>query len=293
MGTAKKSSDIGLGQAKQLCEMTAKRRLEFIADGLPIIFDSARSLMGASAAMVDFPREAEILEGHADEEAAKILILVDVVRCPAKHINSRIGPMMRWFYDHLARLIYSDAQSWQGSAQEIRQYVDIRRRSHYLEGEYSECIMPNWELLVRESILYADIGRTGGGELSWTSPADWSLPRERKSLLGGPFSKSFRVAEALEAVGAFTVEGLKIMHDVWGQINFAVDEDVNTRTLKQEMLKKFEAAGLITERADRDHIHSLYRMWQMPMYNFDFGKIEVPLDKLRSAQESLYSEDEF
>jgi hypothetical protein len=34
------------------------------------------------------------------------------VRCPPKLIAGHIGPMMGWFYNHLARLIYAEAQHW-------------------------------------------------------------------------------------------------------------------------------------------------------------------------------------
>src|SRR5713101_5680762 len=135
MSETNRAADIGLGQARQICSMPAKRRFEFIAEGLPTIFRSAQSLIKASQTLSDFSREAEILEGHAQEECAKILILIDVVRCPPKRIASRIGPMMKWFYDHLARLIYADAQSWNaGSMVQLQAYVDEERKSHYLEG---------------------------------------------------------------------------------------------------------------------------------------------------------------
>ncbi|OAF16927.1 hypothetical protein [Bradyrhizobium neotropicale] len=50
-------------------------------------------------------REAKVLEGFAKEEAAKILILMDAVRCPPKLIASKLNRIVGWFYDHLARLI--------------------------------------------------------------------------------------------------------------------------------------------------------------------------------------------
>lgn len=40
----------------------------------------------------------------SDEEAAKILILIDIVRCPPAQVNQHIGKLMRWFYDRRIRL---------------------------------------------------------------------------------------------------------------------------------------------------------------------------------------------
>jgi hypothetical protein len=53
-----------------------------------------------------------VLKGFAEEEAAKILILVDAVRCPPKLISSKLKRIVGWFYDHLARLIYAEAVAW-------------------------------------------------------------------------------------------------------------------------------------------------------------------------------------
>ena len=99
----------GLRQAKVLCEMSFEKRLEFIAEGLPIILESAHGYWKASCRLKERPREAEVLQVHAAEEAAKILILMDAVRCPRKIISSKIGKIVQWFYDHLTRLIYAEA----------------------------------------------------------------------------------------------------------------------------------------------------------------------------------------
>jgi hypothetical protein len=64
-----------------MCQMSFEHRLAFIAEGLPIILASAEGFWGASCQITDHPREAEVLEGFAKEEAAKILILMDAVRC--------------------------------------------------------------------------------------------------------------------------------------------------------------------------------------------------------------------
>ncbi len=106
MPTTTNVKQIGFKQAAQIANMTGAARLAFIAEGLPIIFESAKSLMAASRALETFPRERSILEGHAAEECAKILILVDLVRCPPKRSAALTGTMMRWFYSHLARIIY-------------------------------------------------------------------------------------------------------------------------------------------------------------------------------------------
>ncbi len=137
MAKAMNSENIGLKQGKALANLTSSKQLDLIAEGLPVLMNSARELLEASRLLNGKDRAANILEGLAIEEIAKILILIDIVRCPSKIRSSRIGPMMSWFYDHLARLIYFEAQTWKPvNGKQLQEYVNGHRESHYLEGEY-------------------------------------------------------------------------------------------------------------------------------------------------------------
>jgi hypothetical protein len=155
MDTAKKrpkGPEIGLHQARRLCQLDESARLAFIAEGLPVILRSAQGFWTAAEQLQTHRREAKVLEGYAEEEAAKILILVDAVRCPPKLVASRLNRIVGWFYNHLARLIYAEAVSWKPThLAELREYVDRQRRGHYLEGNAGEYIAPNWAVYQRES----------------------------------------------------------------------------------------------------------------------------------------------
>ncbi|MGH6818386.1 MAG: hypothetical protein ACREC1_06395 [Methylovirgula sp.] len=83
--------DIGFGQAKRLCQMKYNDRLAFLAEGLPIILDSARGFWVTSQQLSAMPREADVLRNHAEEEAAKILIVMDMVRCPKNYARPKSG----------------------------------------------------------------------------------------------------------------------------------------------------------------------------------------------------------
>ena len=282
MPQAQRSSDIGLRKGRLLCNMSHSDRLSFIADGLPIIFESANSLIRASRALIDYPREAEILEGHAEEECAKLLILIDLARCPIKRVAARTGPMMHWFYDHLARLIYANAQRWHATnACELQEYIDQERKSHYLEGEYGEFIMPNWSLFQRETALYADVAADEGGTVQWVSP-ERSIP----GLV--PLAPiAFQIADALSAFGVLTAPGVKIVHDVWGTTQMTADTPWDiTRDRYLPLVERLDAAGLITERATHEHANLLCNKWQMPMYEMEFSQIDVPLENLISERDA-------
>ena len=287
MADAKKSDDIGMKRGRVLSNLPQAKQLDVIAEGLPILMKSAGDLLAASRALGEHHRAATILEGHAMEEIAKILILFDIVRCPPQLRPSRIGPMMAWFYDHLARLIYIDAQDWKPvNAKQLQEYVDDHRKSHYLEGALGEYIMPNWTTLSRESMLYADIVTHEDGEPIWNEPDavapmfDYGEPSPRK------------VCQALRDMGAFTRAGLDIVSLVWSQTEFVDDQNwSDTRRLTHEMLLALEKAMLITEAAREEQLGVLYNRWQLPMYRIDFKPIAVPLSQLKAERDAnLWSE---
>jgi len=151
--------------------MPQSQQLGFIAQGLPVILSSAKGFWQAVGKLPDHVREALVLERHAEEEAAKVLILMDMVRCPAHLLPSRMGDLVRCFYSHLARLLYAEAVTWRPTdVSELRQYIDSNRMSHDLEGEIGEYIVPNFAIFNRESVLYSDIAAYEGEEASWNVP---------------------------------------------------------------------------------------------------------------------------
>jgi hypothetical protein len=287
--------NIGLRQAKMLCQLPKKDRLNLIGEGCPIILESARGFWRASGQLGDNnPREADVLEGFAEEEAAKILILMDVVRCPPKLIAKRIGGIINNFYDHLARRLYAEAQGWQAMhIAQLQEYLDSERKTHYLEGYID--ILPNFNIATRESQLYADIEACEDGVLHWNEPRGYAsgLPRLTPRAL--------RVVEALSAVGIFTHKGLDATAEVWGQLEF---KDAETRAdaerLTQRLLKQLIAKGLPSAAATQEDINVLYGLWQMPMYHLNFTLVDVLLEDLMTQREAnvraemgYYSEMEY
>ncbi|MBD3846158.1 hypothetical protein IED13_10655 [Bosea sp. SSUT16] len=277
-----KAPDIGLGYGSLICNMSTEKRLAFIAEGVPLIHASARSLMEATNTLKEYPREAEILEGQAIEECAKILILVDIIRCPAKVVSSRVGTMIRWFYDHLARRIYAKAQTWKPtSLAELQEYIDYDRRSHFVDGDYFEHIMPNSELFWREAALYADVVSNGEGE------PQWHTPLRGMGRIGSWDPPVFSLVNSLAAAGAFSPKGLAILRDTWGSIEFK--GDVSWDAVKEPceaMLKALFDAGLVSESITKGDVSLIRGNWQMPMYHLDFAKVAIPLEDLKREQEA-------
>ncbi|MHC2841737.1 hypothetical protein [Bradyrhizobium diazoefficiens] len=232
-------------------------------------------------------REAKVLEGFAKEEAAKILILIDSVRCPPKLIASKLSQIVGWFYDHLARLIYAEAVSWKPMhLAQLREYVDRERRGHYLEGRAGEYIMPNWTIYERESRLYVDVEAYQDNALNWSAPGD---PYSDLPFLASLTPPALRVAAAMEQVGMFTLKGLKAVSDIWGSLEYRDKEDHHDGSkLTERLLERLHSEGLMLGTTQQDDISALYQDWQIPMYNLDFSLIPVTLEELEAAQERKY-----
>lgn len=275
--------NIGLRQAQGLCQMAQDERLAFLAEGLPIILSSAQSLWRGSRKLhKEMPREAGILEGFAEEEAAKALILMDAVRCPSHLIAQKMGTLIKWSYNHLARLIYAQAAGWRPSdVAQLQEYVDSMRTSHFLEGYAGEYILPNWNLYKRESNLYVDIEAYESGRLGWNNPLEGTCTFD---TVVTPIS--LLLVEAMSVLGIFTSAGLKATSDIWGQVEF-VDKKgwQETQQLTRDLINRLILEDLPSKKPDQ-HFRALFSFWQLPMYNIDFSMIPVSLEELEAEQEA-------
>ena len=280
-----KAPNIGLCQGHRLCQMRQAERLDFIADGLPVVLASAMGFWRAARQLDDQVREAVVLARHAEEEAAKVLILMDMVRCPKRLVSSRTGSMVKWFYSHLARLIYAEAAGWKlMDVAQLRKYVDMNRKSHHVDGGVGEYIMPNLTIFRREGLLYADIEGYEEAGASWSDPRDLIHPLS----FSGRTPTALGLAESMSRLGMFTRRGVELTAQVWGKVEFKERGSFReARALTRTLLKGLIAEELPAEVAEDKDVQLLYEVWQLPMYHFDLGLIEVPLEDLHNEQEAL------
>lgn len=279
--------DIGLRQGRRLCQMRQEDRLAFIAEGLPILLASAQGFQDAAARLHDCPREEDVMVSFSDEEAAKILILIDIVRCPPAQVNQHIGKLMRWFYDHLARLVYAKATSWKPmSVAQLQRYVETECEEYTLEGFAGEYIMPGGPVHERESALYADIQSYDNGDLAWHEP------RTRPSLFGPEESDALRVANAMQRLGMLNLDGLRIVAYVWSGTRFSDEQTPHmSKALMQSTLEQVEAAGLMSDSAEDGDVMTLYERWQLPMYELQIAPTIQTMEELREAQVQMLNNE--
>lgn len=74
-----------------LLQLTDARLFEEVAEGIPLIVEHAESLESTAVRLreIDEHRAAGIVSGLAKEESAKVLILLDLIRCPRNNQEGR------------------------------------------------------------------------------------------------------------------------------------------------------------------------------------------------------------
>ena len=281
-GLQPKAVNIGLHAISGLATLSCEKRYELLADGLPIILVSAQDLMSATETLKQHGRAADMLERQAGEEAAKILILLDYLRCPPGR-SDRASMMLKNFYNHGARLLYDESCTWKPTdIAMLRQYIDAQRRSHYVQESLNDAdIFPNWNLHIREAALYADLGRNESGELGWSDPILWGSEDRLKP-------NALIVSEAMRRLGFFKPEALKYLTEIWSKVNFT-DREPHSKAseLTATTLNLYIDEGIVLEEATDEDVSMVQMAWQMPMYDLDFKPINVPLEELIAEQSMI------
>ncbi len=101
------------------------------------------------------------------------------------------------------------------------------------------------------------------------------------------FAARFRPpALRMDQVGMFTPDGLKAVSDIWGSLEYRDKEDHHDgEKLTEQLLTRLHTEGLMLDTAEQEHGGTLYRDWQIPMYNLEFSLIPVSLEEREAEQE--------
>ena len=110
-----------------------------LAEGIPLIEENAVGLDETARRLhqEEEYRVSEVIRGFAEEEAAKVLILIDLVRCP--YDWEQRAEIAKRFYGHIAKRTYAMTCSYPriASFKELCELVERELRPYYLDG-------PNW-----------------------------------------------------------------------------------------------------------------------------------------------------
>ena len=249
-----------------LVKFSDDRLFEEISEGISYIVENALSLDRTAHHLCQAQeyRATEILRGFAEEEAAKVLILIDVVRCPSGRPEK--AETLKCFYNHIAKRIYAMMCSWRGcrvNFEEVRQTVELECRSFYLDGPNDvDWIFPNSIKAERERAMYVDYVQDiteENGAYFWHSPHPADLyPRTYET------PASVDIARAICQVGASTPKGLAIAADIWRGFEPTSKTSLeDLMDLKVRTVERFIEEGLCSTT---DPGRQLVEDWPYPLW---------------------------
>lgn len=276
---------------KNLCQLPDAALFKEVETGISHIVDVVNRLNAAAEGLHGSTRHypSRVLEYLAAEEAAKVLILVDAVRCP-KNKGEERSRTLGYFYDHIAKGIYAKVCDWRPmDLAEVRKGIDSERKERYLDGPNDvDWIFPNSITQQREDRLYVgyvcdDTEENNHGEGHWTSPLN-EVAR-LSEFLSYRTSAVVDLAFALHQTNATTSDGLSVIAEVWR--NADVREEMRfdeLERLNRHTLEELNDRGLLAPVSDQV-LATVENHWIYPLWTLDLRVIKVEREELREVRE--------
>ena len=220
-----------------------------------------------------------------NEEAAKVLILLDAVRCPRNRPNER-SRTLGYFYDHLAKGIYAKVSQWHPTDfAEVKCGVNDERREHYLDGPNGvDWIFPNSITQWREDKLYVGYNRGDSEEGNhWVPPRIW-VDYSIEKIRGNRTPAVINLARAIHQAKATTPEGLSVVAEVWRPVDVSAEMRIDElRGLNRRTLEVLENRNLLSPAPNKVY-EVIHDNWIFPLWPLDLQVLKVKKEELREVQ---------
>jgi AbiV family abortive infection protein len=270
-------------QLIKILNLPEAQRFGVIAEGLSLLAEHVGTLHSDLLQLMenDRPRSAAVVDSLASEEAAKMLILLDVVRMGWADQDA-VRRQIKYFYNHLARGIYAWVASGRpADLKEIRGYADSLRRSLYLDGPNDvDWIFRNEIVAEREETLYVDY-LAAEHKNFWTTPA--SRDRYQTSLP----NRVVEIAVALDRIGCTKIESLEIISRAWQGVT--INDKTHWTVVKKinrQIFAELQSQGLAKSDLTRRHLFLAEEHWTFPLTDLALDEIKVTSESLQAKRES-------
>ena len=249
-----------------LAGFSKDRLFREISEGVPLIVKNALSLDDTAHRLYrakEF-RGSEIIRGFAEEEAAKVPILIDLVRCP--QIPERRVETLKRFYGHVAKRIYAMTCSYPRIASfgELCELIEMECRPYYLDGpNLVDWIVPNSISAEREQTVYVDYVQDiteEAGDYHWRTPSVQPLdpwPYETPDCV--------RLSLALSKAGANAPDGLAEIANIWS--SFEPKPETNREELRNLISLTLDRLAKRVRSASDEHVSRfIISSWSYPLW---------------------------
>ena len=224
-------------------------------------------------------RAAAALRVFAEEEAAKVLIILDLARAGWSDQGATKNALAS-FYSHLSRGLYVQAHGGSpADVAEVRRYVDIWRREFYLDGPMDvDWIFGNEVITGREERLYVDYVEDENGDRRWVGP------KQRSETLDGAFSYPdppsvvVQLVANMRRIGLLTVAGLEATRQAFDGVLIRDSTHwQDLRPLNIKVIEKLGESGRITAD-EMEAVRYVVEHWIFPLTSLD-----LTLEKVEPA----------
>lgn len=272
-----------------LANLPDDRLFKEVAEGIGYILKNAVNL-DASAhrlADVDDYHGSTVLRNLAEEEAAKMLVLLDAIRCPKTNREGR-ARTLKGFNDHIAKGVYAKACDWRCfDFEPFTEFVSRHVGQYELIGFHGfEWITSNEIKIERENKMYVDFVQDLTLE---NKERYWTYPSYEDQRYGYRTPKSLEVASALASVGITEPDGLKIVADVWRKFEPAGQRYVDLIDSISETINLLDQASLTRTNSEYKCDQAVWN-WPFPMWSLNLRLKEESLDEMRERGKKHISE---
>jgi AbiV family abortive infection protein len=221
---------------------------------------------------------ARIIALFAVEESAKILILLDAVRCPSARGVDK-SRTLGYFYDHLAKSIYGEVSGWRpADFAEVTRGIEDARAAHYLDGPNDvDWILPNQLTQRREDELYVgfvrdDTEAAGDGECYWTCPRN-------EELISYWTPPAVVLGRALHAARITSSAGLAAVAEIWRKVELYPETRFDElERLNLLTLETLNSRGILPE-IESNVCVTVRDCWPFPLWPLDLRQTNKKADR--------------
>ena len=261
------------------------RLFKEVSEGIPLIAQNAVSLNETAYRLYQEKefRASEIIRGFAEEEAAKVLILIDFVRCPLN--PERRAETLKRFYSHVAKRIYAMTCSYPriSSFKELCELVRMECRPYYLDGpNWVDWIFPNSITADREQTLYVDYVQDitdEAGDYYWRVPA---VPPPSPWRYETP--DCVKLGQALSGAGANSPDGLAEIANIWRDFEPEPETDrEKLQGLIAHTLNRLARCG--SGAGDESAASLIISSWSFPLWPLAIKEPRAKAEDLKKLRE--------
>ncbi|MGZ8176235.1 MULTISPECIES: AbiV family abortive infection protein, partial [Methylobacter] len=284
---------------KDLSQLNDDELYQAISTGLKKIYEHCIELTESANLLAENKqyRAFKIIQAISQEEAAKYLTLIDVLRCPRKnnHDKKFFQQQLDKFNDHVSKGIYVELFNRTTDSYEyLYRFIEVQRNEFYFDGfdDGVDWKFKNSILSKREESLYVDYVRYDEGDNQWLSPKTPTVldgdADEFESFLASfdPSSEKlfftqppiFEVIKALHNIGIENLATIREFSDFWRSFEF--NEDSYCQCIKQanrECLIRLQKINLLGN-ATQDDCNLIIEKLPFPLY-------KLPMSEKREKNE--------